>query len=341
MTDRKNGIQVTALLSVLHMAVDFLCGAALYAGAAAGRVSMPAFLLYNFCAFALQMPFGVLIDAMTSQNEKPDLPGRIAVAAGVVLTVAGVFAGPLVLGLGNALFHVGGGVLTIRQDDHCGFKGRALGVFVAPGAIGLAAGTLLGQMQAERMYVLAVTVVSALLCVLFFRTKEAAERQEMKLPDISVLPGALILSLVVVIRSMAGLAMKFSWKSGVLMIMLSAVAAAGGKAAGGFLAAKLNMRRAAVLSLLLAAECFYESSAAAAGLLGLFLFNMSMPMTLYGLKRRMPSMPGFAFGILTFALFIGYLLAYIPALSAVDSSLMGIIASLLSMAMLAVVLREE
>ena len=45
----------------------------------------------------------------------------------------------LLLGLGNALFHVGGGVDVIRDGGKC----EKLGIFVAPGAMGLYLGGLI------------------------------------------------------------------------------------------------------------------------------------------------------------------------------------------------------
>ena len=46
------------------------------------------------------------------------------------------------------------------------------------------------------------------------------------------------------------------------------------------------------------------------GFLGVLLFNMTMPITLTGLFRRIPENPGLSFGLLTFALYLGYLPVY-------------------------------
>ena len=39
----------------------------------------------------------------------------------------------------------------------------------------------------------------------------------------------------------------------------------------------------------------------------MFLFNMTMPLTLWACARLLPETRGFAFGILTFGLFLGFL----------------------------------
>ena len=43
------------------------------------------------------------------------------------------------------------------------------------------------------------------------------------------------------------------------------------------------------------------------GTLAVFLFNMTMPITLWAAARLIPGGKGFAFGLLTFGLFLGYL----------------------------------
>ena len=62
-----------------------------------------------------------------------------------------------------------------------------------------------------------------------------------------------------------------------------------------------------VMTLLLSALFYAFGDHMISGLLALFFFNMTMPVTLYLLAQQMKEMPGFAFGILTFGLFIGYL----------------------------------
>ena len=43
------------------------------------------------------------------------------------------------------------------------------------------------------------------------------------------------------------------------------------------------------------------------GTAAVFLFNMTMPITLWAAARLIPGAKGFAFGLLTFALFLGFL----------------------------------
>ena len=94
---------------------------------------------------------------------------------------------------------------------------------------------------------------------------------------------------------------------------MTLLAVFGGKLAGGFAADKLGIRPAAIGTLLTASILFLLSDYMVAALPALFLFNMSMPLTLFLAAKVLHRQNGFAFGILTFAIFIGFLPAYAGA----------------------------
>ena len=101
----------TALYAALHFLVDLTCAWAMFAYFGAGNGEN--LLIYNFCAFALQMPLGTLLDLFRDKN------GRVPVLCatfGASVTVVGALLHPALLGLGNALFHVGGGLDVITED---------------------------------------------------------------------------------------------------------------------------------------------------------------------------------------------------------------------------------
>ena len=52
---------MTMLYALLHFLVDGVCAWAMLGRLGGG---MEAFLLYNFCAFALQLPLGALLDRL-------------------------------------------------------------------------------------------------------------------------------------------------------------------------------------------------------------------------------------------------------------------------------------
>lgn len=302
---------MTGLYAILHFLVDGVCAWAML-GRLAG--SPGGILIYNFCAFVLQLPLGAVLDRLGGRKAPAFFAG-----AGCVLTVLGALFHPAVLGLGNALFHVGGGVDVIRDGGRC----EKLGVFVAPGAIGLFFG---GLMAGNPPWLLVPTAVlmTALLC--FIRSPgEISTAPSQKMP----IPLYLCCFSVVVLRSFVGFQVVFPWKSGGLAFAAAAMVALG-KMAGGILAARFGSRRVTVCSLTGSAICYALGSLPPFGLLALLCFNMTMPLTLYALWRRFPGYPGTVFGSLTLALFLGFL----PTYFGISIPVGGVLGSFLSLLLL-------
>lgn len=323
------------------MGIDFLCAFSLYHTFSEG---IHVFLFYNFSAFALQMPLGIILDYWCDRSGEKMFPGYVFLLAGVLLTVFGTITSPWILGLGNALFHTGGGVLSIHEDDRSSLKGRGLGVFVAPGAIGLFLGTLFHNTPLYTLIRILVSIVMATLtAVLFLLGREDREERGRVYTRKSILWISLFCFLVVILRSLTGMSVLFSWKATPLISFLAVLCLASGKALGGFLGASFGMKKTVIITLLLSAVSYYFGDNIYGGLVSLLLFNMTMPLTLYLLKKVMPEMPGFAFGILTFALFLGYLPVYYGFLRDIPPFPMGTISSLISLVFLciAVVIAER
>ena len=105
--------------------------------------------------------------------------------------------------------------------------------------------------------------------------------------------------------------MNFSWKSGSALVFAAVAATVLGKTAGGFVMDKIGALPASVISLGLSSVCFCFSGSAAAGIIAIFLFNLTMPVTLHRAAVLLPEMKGFSFGLLTFALFLGFSAVYL------------------------------
>ena len=63
-------INITLFYSILHLLVDGICAFAMFAIFLPQREGMLFLILYNFCAFALQMPFGVILDMLQIRLEQ-------------------------------------------------------------------------------------------------------------------------------------------------------------------------------------------------------------------------------------------------------------------------------
>lgn len=282
--------QTALVYAIGHFLVDFSCAYLLISQQPEAWL----FVAYNFCAFALQMPIGLLSD-MSGRS-------RSYAQIGVFLVAVALLPLPIVLrvilaGLGNACYHVGGGREALLESSQL----TGLGLFVSPGAVGICLGTLWADLDFLRWVNIAVLLVLGIL-IHFLCTNE----KKIITPGKPQLSSAALMFVVVILRSVVGMCMENPWKAGIFVVC-SAVAAAAGKFLGGYIADRFGIKPTGVVSLLIAAILFCFPNNALAGILGCLLFNMTMPITLKNAAQALPGNEGFSFGILTFALFLGYL----------------------------------
>ncbi len=352
---------ITVVYSLIHMFVDGLCALCMFGCFANTKNGYFYILIYNFCAFAMQLPFGFILDFLLKRKDKKAclfLPFLSSFVGAFLCMVGGFFAtignlgelaagiGVVILGLGNALFHVGGGVDCIREDESHRSGGARLGMFVAPGALGLA----LGKMFAKRdvLYYLLidfadVSIFILMAALVYYIRRNArslsaylAGFTKDKLSKAYFIVALTMCFAVVVLRSHVGMAVSFPWKTGTALIIGSVIAVVLGKMAGGFFGARFGLERTVWISLFLAAFCFIFSDFAPFGMAALLFFNMTMPVTLYLLVKMMPEYPGGAFGILTFALFVGFLPTYYGIGDGVRGNVLGLSGSMISLGLLAI-----
>ena len=328
---------LVSIYSILHLLVDGVCALAMF-----GRFALTehwgwSLLIYNFCAFALQMPLGTVIGLFGKKQKSMAYPFAVL---GVLLTMIGAFTNPLLLGIGNALFHVGGGVDVIREDRLRTWKGSALGIFVAPGALGLYLGTQFAKNIDANSYnviLIATGILMSIGIFLLFRM-DRKEKKILQHTDGKISKGTILFImccfLVVILRSYIGMAVSFPWKTTVWIGLLSVLAVVFGKMAGGILAARIKVKKVVIVSLLLAAVGYLLSETMFGGMSALFFFNMTMPITLYLLVEELKDLPGFSFGLLTFGLFLGFLPVYFDMKMPIDATLLGAVGSIVSLALL-------
>lgn len=357
-------------------------------------------LVYNFCAFVLQLPIGWLVDRYAQKK-----PWWVSSMGCLILAITGAlifgesvwqakdvgfrpdgrgwirFYYPelhglcysVLLGIGNALFHVGAGVEILHLSaqggrkeprhrkgviaaiDCAGYRMVPVGIFVSTGALGLYLGRILswhleGVSFVISDYFLVRTVYSLLMIGLMlaavglnYALTKPASRHQGKVQEIPVAGASvaieeepperaetdigealservprspvwnagiiLLLFLVVVLRSFQGGATEFSWYflwsfSGFAF----AVCLMLGKALGGILADRIGVLWTVLLPLVCSALLLqFTSDYMIPGLIAVLLFQTTMPVTLSLMHRQTPGHPGMAFGLLSFALFLGSL----------------------------------
>jgi len=273
-----------------HFLVDFSCALIMLS-----VVDIPwQFVLYNFLAFAVQMPLGLLAD-LFGRN-------RYFALIGIALVLSGYLPCPVLLrvvliGLGNACYHIGGGREALLKKN--GLTG--LGIFVSPGAVGILLGTMFVSVSWLHLVVMLALAVCGILIYFLCNAKEIS------VPKGNCnIPLASIMMSVVLLRSLIGMCMETPWKID-LYVILGALAAALGKALGGVFADRFGWKVTGMVSLIAAAGLFLLPESGVTGVLGVLLFNMTMPITLGKASDNCPGYEGFAFGLLTFGLFLGYL----------------------------------
>lgn len=305
---------MVSVYSLIHFIVDFSCAILMYRFVAGTPAGYLCFLLYNFFAFAMQMPLGILADKL-NRNSLVAMAGCVLVAISFGLAQVPV-AATIIIGTGNALFHLGGGIDVLNISEE---KLGALGVFVSPGAFGVFYGTMLGGGSGFPVIVIPAALLAS--AGLIFAAHKAQRGAYPKNAALSLsglgsgraLAAIACLFLVVCLRSFAGLALNFSWKGVGFWGTALICAVVFGKTIGGLAADRFGLRRTAVVSLGIAALLFLLPGAPIAGVSALLLFNMTMPITLWALAKLIPGAKGFTFGILTFGLFLGYLPVYLGA----------------------------
>ncbi len=288
-----------AVNALAHLLTDAVCAAVLFGRAGAGLTE---FLLYNTLAFSTQCILGPAVDRLR-RHEALTAAAELLVVLGFILPLPVLFR-VVAVGIGNSVFHLGGGTAVLRES---GGRARNLGLFVAPGSVGLTLGTLFPG--AGTVYAAALTLCALAMLILRARSP----MRETSRPPTAMgtfKPGALWtalpLVLAVAIRALGGSAVSFPWKDSTERVLLTASLIFAGKAAGGFLCDRLGPGKTALLSLPAAALCvaFFPDSMLLS-LLGQFLLNLTMPVTLFLLYRAMPDSPALAFGLAASALWPG------------------------------------
>ncbi len=298
------------------------------------------FLIYNFIAFVLQCPIGYLMD-MADQRLFKGLGFGIGTTMlylgygfGFLLGVP--MPGLIFCAFGNAFMHVVGSRMVLERSRR-GIVGG--GVFVAFGALGVGMGDYYGLKRPEIAGTMAILICIALLPMLVYAVMEIkranSSKEGLKVIDtrVTISPKSVICLgmclFVVGARSFTGFFLTDSFQEfissetaashGLFASMFPGIICFLGKAFGGILVVSFLMLFK--VKSLRKMNYIYGISALLAGtvlsyalghipvcsVLGSFLLNSVMPVTLYEIFCILPKNPGFSLGLTTLMLFIGML----------------------------------
>lgn len=332
---------MVSVYSVTHFLVDFSCAFLMFRSIAGTPNWYLCVLLYNFCAFAMQMPLGIFADKW-DRNYLFAAIGCVLVGAAYGLWQVPVIAA-VAVGIGNGMFHVGGGIDVLNISEE---KSGALGIFVSPGAFGIYFGTMLGKGSVLSVIPVLLALIAAIGLIFVVHSAQGGEYVKNATFSLSggaslrMLTAAIFLFFVVCLRSYVGLTLNFPWKGTGYWAIALICAVVLGKTVGGLAADRFGLVRTSCVSLGIAAFLFLIPQIPAAGILSMLLFNMTMPITLWAMAKIFPGAKGFSFGLLTFGLFLGFLPVHLGANALFTAPWLFAFAAAVSLALLIASLRK-
>ena len=264
-------------------------------------------MLYNLLAFGSQPLFGWLLDLGKCQREGM-ITGVLLTAVGCVAAGSILVPAALLLGVGNALFHVGAGAGIYAMSEG---KAAPSGMFIAPGAVGLFVGGTLGAISWISPYYATIVlclIAWGLICIPIANLQLPNKQNHItSLPRMSYCSIVLLfLLLVVAFRSFIGFSIAVPWKGMEVAPLLLVIIAFAGKALGGYMADRLGWTEccSALLFLTSLLAVFYQHYFAAA-CIALLCVQATTSVTLVATQSLFPGFPAFSFGLPCIALLAG------------------------------------
>ncbi|MBO4336192.1 MAG: hypothetical protein J5846_10260 [Desulfovibrio sp.] len=310
------------LVTLLHFAVDGLCGAVL---AAHDQAVVPysdivaLYALYNLIAFGGQWLAGLVLDFrphwLLGTFPLAIFCLALAMPQGDVLLQAGL------LGIGNCLFHATAGSYVLRTSQSFSEPG----IFVSSGAIGLALG-IYGFLSPMVFFVLCCGCLAGILW-LGQRKKWSAYIEQPTMKTRQSLPLIVCLVLLLACVSLRGFG---SGASSAPFVLLFPCLFTLGKALGGICCDRIGYNKTLLMIFLMSFLALQLEGLAGSMLLAVAL-NMTMPLTLRLAHVCFPGYPGLIFGLtagcLLPGLFLGSLLVTLKPQVAIVCVFLGLFAA--------------
>lgn len=295
------------LFTILHFLVDGICALTIFSYLVVNQDTTSTtiiLLIYNFLAFLTQPFIGLLIDKYKNKERLFLFISILFLFFGVILKNYSIIAS-ILLGIGNSFFHISGGKYVICHTNNI----IDIGVFVSTGALGLAIGC-----NYTNSYLLLITLglIFIISSIIIFSkdsillSDKVTTNQKLDYKMVFILLS--LVCICVFIRSFVGKIPNFTFEKTKLILVLFGLASTLGKATGGIISKIFGINKTIILTMLLSMILLsFGNNNLYLSLLGILLFNTSMPITLY-LANRIIKYQGFAFGMLAAFLIPGYLL---------------------------------
>lgn len=290
---------------ITHALVDLICAWVIFSIWKMKLVSADTFfylvVLYNILAFWFQSIFWIITDFIKKPRETAFLWCLFTGISGFIFQIYPIIA-IIFAWIWNALFHVWWWSISLNLTPN---KATAPWIYVAPWAMGLFIGTFLwkwGNFNAL-VFIIILFIFSILMYVInnVEIDYNKKEKQLSKLDFFWLIIIFILLS--VTIRSFIWLSIAYPWKSdfNLVIILISAVVL--WKWLWWILADKFWWIRVWVGALVLSIPfLLFGYNNAISWIIWMFLFNITMPITLVALSNILPGRSAFAFWLTCIAL---------------------------------------
>lgn len=254
--------------------------------------------IYNALAFGAQPLVGWFAD----KEER----SRLTAVTGLCLLALALFPMPtgglevsvLLAGIGSAAFHVGAGALTLRS---CGGRSDGVGLFAAPGVVGLAIGGALAVSHQYPYFLFQIGLLVLLLVIAIWpnRFQPPLKLTRVQQPVFETHDWIMIgLLTAVSLRSLIWTSLQLASGGHIGALLALGVAAGIGKIAGGFLAERVGYRSWTFMALALAAPLIAFGGKRLGFLLaGVALLQSTIPCSIAAIARLLPTRPATATGL--------------------------------------------
>lgn len=311
----KDKISLITIYSLCHFIVDFVCAIFILGKLPyitnTNDILIVAIIIYNFFAFAFQVPLGYILDKFKIYKYIAII-GMCLIGFCYLTNYDNVFILASIIGIGNALFHLEGGVNIYSISERKAFLN---GLFVAPGALGIFLATTFHS-ELINTYLPTILIIVAIILLSLVQNSEIDKRLEKNikcnLNNFNIAMIVALIGLSIIVRSIGGSAIIYSWKNGFVLGLIYTISIVIGKAFGGFVADKFGLIKVAMVSLICSTVCLilgYNIHVLA--YIGIFLFNIPMSITLTILENTLSKKIACAVGLNTMFLFIGFLICFV------------------------------
>lgn len=248
-------------------------------------------VIYAIIGFGGQLPVGLLLDKLKEVRPFAVISISLLILS-VVLYSVDPFVAIIVTGFAGAGIHVTGGAICVQVEERAG----PLGIFTAPGVLGLTLGGLSGSFAPSFLLIcIPVILILAVLTlrqrIPVYQARHKKENSQLDTHDFIMLGILLIMCFRSFIFDVInGLA--FNFEQGILVLGISAFL---GKIIGGFVADRIGWKKFIYITLSIAFVLlhFGKDNIYALGF-GIACLQSSVPLTLLFMCRSLPLYPATA-----------------------------------------------